>query len=205
MRVIGVVGPAGSGKSTVCRILSQRPGIVHVDCDRLAWETYRPGGPAYPRLLARFGNQILAEDGSVDRRKLAALVFNDPKAKEELEDIVHPLVMEVLVRIISRERAKGTKMVLVEGALLLSSPHVNRAVFDLFIWLSVPEEERRRRLLASGLDGETVARRFSAQAGLTPPEIPNLIKVDGKGDPEEVAQRVLFAIEGYFEKAPTSA
>ncbi|MGC8962497.1 MAG: dephospho-CoA kinase [Candidatus Bipolaricaulaceae bacterium] len=205
MRVIGVVGPAGSGKSTVCRILAQRPGIVHVDCDRLAWETYRPGGPAYPRLLARFGNQILAEDGSVDRGKLAALVFTDPGAKEELEEIVHPLVMGALERILSRERAKGAKMVLVEGALLLSSPHVNRAVFDLFIWLSVPEEERQRRLLASGLARETVAQRFSAQAGLAPPEIPNLIKVDGKGDPEEVAKRVLSAIEGYFREAPTSS
>lgn len=205
MRVIGIVGPTGSGKSTVCCILSQKAGLVHIDCDRLAWETYRPGGPAYLRILARFGNQILAEDGSVDRRKLSALVFADPKAKEDLEAIVHPMVMEALERILSGERAKGTKMALVEGALLLSSPYVKREVFDLFVWLDVPKEERQKRLLESGLDRETVSRRLSAQAGLTPPKIPNLIKVDGKGKPEEVAQRVLSAIEDYFTGAPTSS
>lgn len=204
MWVIGVVGPAGSGKSTVCRILSRRSGVAHIDCDRLAWETYRPGGPAYLSLIAHFGEGILAPDGSVDRAKLGALVFADPKAKAELEKMVHPLVMEELERILAREQKRGTKMALVEGALLLSSPHVRREAFDLFVWLSVPEEERRRRLLASGLDEETIARRFSAQAELLPPKIPNLLVVEGVGAPAEVARRVLSAIESYFEEAPTN-
>jgi len=205
MKVVGIVGPAGSGKSTVCRILSQKAGVVHIDCDRLAWEAYRPDGPAYSRLLARFGERILAQDGSVDRKKLGALVFSDPKAKADLEEIVHPLVMEALKGLLARERAKGTKIVLVEGALLLSSPHIEREEFDLFIWLSVPEEERKKRLLASGLDGETVARRLSAQADLSPPKIPNLIIVDGRGPPEEVGKRVLSAIERYFGETLTNS
>ena len=205
MKTIGVAGPAGSGKSTVCRILSQKTGVVHIDCDRLAWETYRPGGPSYFRLIERFGDGILAQDGSVDRQKLGALVFSDPKAKADLEEIVHPLVMEALKELLALERAKGTKMALVEGALLLSSPHVKREEFDLFIWLSVPEEERRARLLASGLDAETVTRRLSAQADLVPPKIPNLVTVDGKGPPEEVAERVFSAIERYFGETLTSS
>jgi len=205
VKTIGVVGPAGSGKSTVCRILSQKTGVVHIDCDRLAWETYRPGGTGYFRLIDRFGDGILAQDGSVDRQKLGALVFSDPKAKADLEEIVHPLVMEALKGLLALERAKGTKIALVEGALLLSSPHIEHEEFDLFIWLSVPEKERRRRLLASGLDAKTVARRLSAQADLVPPKIPNLITVDGKGPPEEVAKRVFSAIERYFGETLTSS
>lgn len=205
MKTVGIVGPAGSGKSTVCHILSQKAGVVHIDCDRLAWETYRPGGPGYSCLIDRFGARILAQDGSVDRQKLGALVFSDPKAKADLEEIVHPLVMEALKELLAQERAKGTKMALIEGALLLSSPYIKREEFDLFIWLSVPEEERRRRLLASGLGTEIVARRLSAQADLIPKEIPNLIIVDGKGPPEEVAKRVLSAIERYFGETLTSS
>ncbi len=204
MRVIGIAGPAGSGKSTVCRILSRRSGVVHIDCDHLAWETYRPGGPAYLPLLARFGEGILAPDGAVDRAKLRAIVFADPKAKADLEEIVHPLVMEALETILDRERKRGTKMALVEGALLLSSPHVRREAFDLFVWLSVSEKERQKRLLASGLDSKTVAQRFSAQADLVPPKIPNLLVVDGEGTPAEVARRVLLAIESYLGEALTN-
>ncbi len=205
MRVVGIVGPAGSGKSTACRILSRRTGVVHVDCDRLAWETYRPGGPAYLPVLARFGEGILGPDGTVDRTKLGALVFSDPKAREDLERIVHPLVMEAVARELEEARKKGAHLALVEGALLLSSPHARRGLFDLFLWLSVPEEERRRRLLAAGLSVEAIQRRFSAQAELAPPKLSNVVVVDGEGPPAEVARRVLSAIENYFGSAPTSS
>jgi dephospho-CoA kinase len=141
----------------------------------------------------------------VDRKKLGALAFSDPKAKADLEEIVHPLVREALKGLLTQERAKGTRIALVEGALLLSSPHIEREEFDLFIWLSVPEEERKKRLLASGLDGETVAHRLSAQADLSPPKIPNLIIVDGRGPPEEVGKRVLSAIERYFGETLTNS
>lgn len=203
MRVIGVVGPAGSGKSTVCRILSRREGVVHIDCDRLGWETYRPGGPAYLPILARFGEGILASDGTVDREKLGALVFSDPQAKRDLEEIVHPLVMDMVEQKLAEARKKEAKMALVEGALLLSSPHAKPELFDLFIWLSVNPEKRENRLRAAGLSEETIRRRFSAQEELVPPRFPNVIVVDGKGPPAEVARRVLSAITDYFGGAPT--
>lgn len=204
MKVVGIVGPAGAGKSTVCRILSRRPGIVHIDCDALAWETYRPGGPAYLSLLSRFGEGILAEDRTVDRKKLGQIVSNDPKAKADLEAIVHPHVMEAVKERVAKARQEGKKLALVEGALLLSSPYVDRDFFQAFVWLSVPEEERRARLFGTGLDEESVARRFALQAELLPPRLSNLILVDGRGPPAEVARRVLSALEAYFKEAPTS-
>ena len=205
MRVVGVAGPAGAGKSTVCRFLARRPGIIHIDCDALAWETYRPGGPAYFALLSRFGEEILAQDRTVDRKKLSKIISQDPKAKADLEAIVHPPVMEAVKKRVAKARQEGKRLALVEGALLLSSPHVDRDFFDAFVWLSVPEEERKARLLASGLEEEGVTRRLSLQADLLLPRLPNLLLVDGRGPPAEVARRVLSALEAYFGEAPTSA
>ncbi|MEN3010226.1 MAG: dephospho-CoA kinase [Candidatus Bipolaricaulaceae bacterium] len=205
MRVIGLAGPAGTGKSTVARMLARRPGFAHVDCDVLAWETYRPDGPAYLGVRARFGPEILNPDGTVNRERLAARVFADPQARKDLEDLVHPWVMKALRQKAKEFQGKGTQYLLVEGALLLHSPHVDRSFFDLFLWLSVPEEERRRRLRAAGIPEEVIARRLAAQAELAPPLLPNLLVVDGTGAPAEVARRVLQALARYFSAAPPSA
>lgn len=204
MKVVGITGLAGAGKSTVCRILARRPEIAHIDCDQLAWETYRPQGPAYSAVVASFGEEILALDKTIDRAKLGKLVFSDPNAKATLEALVHPHVMESVKRAIEAERRKGKKLALVEGALLLSSPYVDRTVFDLFVWLAVPEEERRARLRAAGLTEELIARRLLAQANLVPPRLPRVLIVDGQGPPVAVARRVLTAIEDYFNATASS-
>ena len=197
MKVIGVAGPAGAGKSTVCRMLARRPGIGHVDCDRLAHATYRPGGPAYLRILSRFGEDILTPSGGINREKLAELIYSDPQAKHDLEAIVHPLVMEELKGEIRRHRELGTRWLLVEGALLLSSPYVDRSLFDVFVWLSAPEEERRRRLLAAGVPWESVEARLEAQRDLSPPKADCVYLVDSSGPPAEVATRVLSLLRDF--------
>jgi dephospho-CoA kinase len=141
----------------------------------------------------------------VDRKKLGELISRDPKAKADLEAIVHPPVMEAVKERVAKARQEGKTLALVEGALLLSSPHVDRSFFDAFVWLSVPEEERKARLLSAGLDEESVARRLALQADLLPPRLPNLLLVDGRGPPAEVARRVLSALKAYFEEEATSA
>lgn len=195
MLIVGIAGPAGSGKSTVCRMLARRPGIGYVDLDELAHRTYRPGGPAYLRVLARFGEEIRSPGDGIDRGKLAKLVFSDPQAKADLEAIVHPLVMEELNREIQRHRELGTRWLLVEGALLLSSPHVDRKTFHAFIWLSAPEEERRRRLAEAGIPWEVVEARMAAQRDLLPPKAGDVYVVDSSGPPAEVAARVLKLLQ----------
>lgn len=189
MRVIGICGPVGSGKSTLARLLACEPGAVHLDLDAMAWETYAPGGPAYGALVARFGTGILRPDGTVDRRKLAQAALASPQAKADLEALVHPAVMDEVRKTIEHHRGRGTSVLLVEGALLLSSPHVDRSLFDAFLWLDVPREERRRRLVTSGLDREVVEQRLHAQQDLAPARDPRVYLIDGRGSPEEVARR----------------
>jgi dephospho-CoA kinase len=191
MKVIGITGPAGAGKSTVARMLARRPGIGRVDCDQLAHASYRRGGPAYAPLVARFGEQVLTPQGAVERGRLAQLVFSDPQAKADLEDIVHPWVMRALVEEIARHRALGTRWLLVEGALLLSSPHLRRDLFDAFVWLAASEETRRQRLLKAGVPWEVVQARLDAQRDLSPPKADDVYVVDAEPPPGQVAARVL--------------
>lgn len=192
MLVVGIAGPAGSGKSTVCRLLSRRPGFVYLDCDLLARRAYEPGGPAYRRVVELFGREVLRGDGTVDRRKLGAIVFADPARRRALEAAVHPVVAEGIRDAARRSREMGARALLVEGALLFHSPHVPRDLFDIAIWLDAPEEVRRERLRAAGLPEEEVDRRLRAQAGLRPP--PWAEVVDARPSPEAVARRVLELI-----------
>jgi len=192
--VVGIAGPAGSGKSTVCRLLSRRPGFSFLDCDEVAKEAYAPGGPAHREVVKAFGEVILAPDGSIDRRRLAELVLPDPGRRKKLEELVHPHVAARLRDIISRERARGTEVLLVEGALLFSSPHVPRELFDLAIWLEAPEEVRKRRLLSAGLPPGMVELRLRAQRGLRPP--PWALVVDAARPQDEVARDILALIAG---------
>jgi len=178
----------------VCRLLSRRPGFVHLDCDRLAWETYEPNGPAYGALIATFGRGILTQGGAIDRAKLGKLVLTDPEKRRRLEAIVHPLVAERIRSEIVGARERGTRVLLVEGALLFHSPHVPRELFHLPIWLEAPEEVRRARLRAAGLPEEVTEARLAAQRELRPP--PWVTVVDATPPPEEVARRVLSLIQG---------
>ena len=189
MKVIGIAGPTGSGKSTVARRLADRPGVACLDSDRLAWETYWPGGPAYSSLVAAFGRGILASDGTVDRTRLADVALASSQGRQTLERIVHPAVMAAVARAVEGHASKETKLLLVEGALLLASPHVNRSLFDAFVWIAVPIGERRRRLLEAGLDRETVEGRLEAQRDLAPPPDERVHILDGRGSPEDVACR----------------
>lgn len=195
MKVIGMVGPAGSGKSTVARCLEAEPGVAHLDCDELAWAVYRPGGPAYSSLVAAFGTGVLAADGTVDRKRLARVALATTPARQTLERIVHPEVMSAICRAAAEHAAKGTEFLLVEGALLLASPHVDRSLFDAFVWIDAPLSERRRRLLCAGLGTETAEQRLAAQRDLTPPAGERVYLLDGSGSPEDVARRARVLLD----------
>jgi dephospho-CoA kinase len=100
MKVIGLAGPAGSGKSAVGREIARQEGVAWLDLDRLAWSTYEPGTHAFTSLVVRFGTDILGPDGRIDRPELAKRAFLNPEAKRDLDRIVHPAVSEALARAI---------------------------------------------------------------------------------------------------------
>lgn len=89
--VIGVTGGIGSGKTTAARLFQER-GADMVDTDAIAHELTRPGRPALEQIAARFGREYLDADGALDRARLREHVFSDPKARRELEAILHPMI-----------------------------------------------------------------------------------------------------------------
>jgi dephospho-CoA kinase len=188
MIVVGLAGPAGSGKSAVARELARRAGVARIDLDRVAWSTYEPDGPAFPALLARFGHDILAADGRVDRGALAAKALADAAGKRDLERIVHPAVNAALAASIGEEELRGRQVLLVEGALLASAPDVDRDLFDVILWLEVPFPVRGARLRQDGREHHAARNDQLAPSG-------DVVRIDADAALDEVAKRVWSAIE----------
>lgn len=187
MKVIGLAGEAGCGKSAVGRALAKREGIAWVDLDQLSWETYRPHSPTYDRLISRFGEGILAANGEIDRSQLARIVFSDKESLADLNTIVHPALSEKLRSMVEDAKAKGTRVLLVEGALLGVSPQVDYSLFTAILWFTASRETREQRLRAAG-------RVHHLRRHLASPKAAHTINIDAEGTIEQTVQHVLEAI-----------
>lgn len=202
MLIVGLTGGIASGKSTVAQALAEEPGIVVVDADKIAWETYRRGTDVYKRLVERFGPEILGPDGEIDRRKLGRIVFRDLKARKFLNSVVHPAVLRELVEIARRERGRGTEVLVVEAALLLESPLVDRSFFDYYVLVAVESEDQLRRLMSrDGLSREEALHRVRAQT----PQSEKLARADfvlwSRGSPEDTVEEA----KGLFRRLKEEA
>jgi len=194
MIVIGLTGGIASGKSLVAQELAREPGVVAIDLDQVAWEVYRPGSEVYRKLVEHFGHGIVRPDGEIDRPRLGEIVFNDPKELQFLDEMVHPAVTARLRELVEEHRRRGTKILILEAALLLESKWVDRSLFDYIVALRVPREEQLRRLRErDGLKPEEARRRIGSQDPKKLEEADYII--DASGTPEETVARVreLFA------------
>ena len=188
MKVIGLAGRAGSGKSTVARFLARDPAIEWLDLDTVAWGTYAIGTAVYDRLVEAFGDGILGESGEINRVRLAQIAFATHATQQTLNELVHPAVSEAVGAIIRDHRGKGTDILLIEGALLASSPHVDRSIYDLILWLDVPNDVRDERL-------QSVGRGDHAKRGREVSPTGDYVEISADGSIEDVAGRILQAID----------
>jgi dephospho-CoA kinase len=156
---IGLTGGIGSGKSTVAALLAEH-GAVNVDADRIAREVVEAGTPGLAAVVAEFGEQVLAADGSLDRPTLAAVVFADPAARARLDAVVHPLVR---VRAAELVAAAPPDAVVVQDVPLLVETG-QAASYDLVLVVRADVEERVRRLVGRGLTAEDARARIASQA-----------------------------------------
>jgi dephospho-CoA kinase len=158
--VIGIIGPIGCGKSAIARWLGARGGWV-IDADVLAREATGPGQPALAAIRARFGDEVFAADGSLDRTALAAVVFDHPAALTALEAIVHPTVGELVRQRLADARTAGARFVVLEAIKLVES---GLAALCDEVWLvECSPDLQRARLAARGMDPTDVERRIAAQ------------------------------------------
>src|SRR5215467_7180894 len=109
MLTIGLTGGIGSGKSAVVKMLAEL-GAQVLDADKVAQSTYAPGASAYQEVVAAFGAEIVAPDGTIDRTKLGPIVFADPARLKKLTSIVWPRAMDRIRELTNQMRATGEKL-----------------------------------------------------------------------------------------------
>ncbi|RMI87304.1 dephospho-CoA kinase [Streptomyces sp. ZS0098] len=160
MLTVGLTGGIGAGKSEVSRLLVER-GAVLIDADRIAREVVEPGTPGLAAVVEAFGEEILAEDGSLDRPRLGALVFNDPDKLATLNLIVHPLVG---ARSRELEEAAPEDAVVVHDVPLLTENGLAR-LYDVVIVVDAGTGTQLDRLVRlRGMSEEDARARMAAQA-----------------------------------------
>lgn len=160
MILVGLTGGIGSGKSTVSGLLQAR-GAVIIDADAIVREVQQPGSPVLAELAQKFGSDVLAQDGSLDRQAVANIVFTDPDALKSLNAIVHPAVGREMNQRMIAQRASNN-VVILDIPLLTENPREGlqgRIVVDIPVELQVQRLTNFR-----GFDEADARARISRQA-----------------------------------------
>lgn len=163
MKLVGLTGGIASGKSTIARRLAEL-GAIHIDADLLAREAVMPGSPGLAAIRERFGDGVIAANGSLDRAGLGEIVFADPAALGALNGIVHPEVRRIADRRIAEAAERDPDAVIVYDVPLLVEAGVGLP-WDLVVVAEAPTETRVRRLVElRGMDEVEARRRIANQA-----------------------------------------
>ncbi len=170
MKVCGLTGGAGMGKSTAARFFREH-GAQIVDTDELARELVQPGQPALDEIKIGFGNGLVAADGQLRRDELAKIVFADAAARKKLEAILHPRIRERWLAQIETWRAapkrsdsgRGQNHPLAVVVIPLLFETRAESQFDKIVCAACSAAAQRERLLARGWTPEQIAQRIAAQ------------------------------------------
>jgi dephospho-CoA kinase len=146
MLSVALTGNIGAGKSTVAGLF-RHWGATIIDADQLVRETQGPGSPVLRKIAATFGDDVIREDGSLDRSALRAKVLADPAALADLNRIVHPEVHRRRKQLLEQARVQGTRIVISDIPLLFEA--ADPAEFDVVVLVDAPEQVRRDRLMRS--------------------------------------------------------
>ena len=153
MKVIGLTGGIGSGKSTVSQLLAEL-GAVILDADEIGHEAFKPDTEIWRQVVAAFGRQILTPDGNIDRKKLGNIVFGNPESLSRLNQIMHPRMYALAKAQLEEYRRQGTRVVVLEAPLLLEAG-----------WTSLVDE-----VWVTTAPEATVLKRLEERTGLSQAE-----------------------------------
>jgi dephospho-CoA kinase len=181
---VGLTGGIACGKSTVAKMLVRR-GAHLIDLDKLAHEVEEPEKPAWKKITKIFGKEILAANKTIDRNKLARIVFADREKLKVLNNIVHPLVLEEWCnRLEAIKKADGHAIVLSDIPLLYEEKL--QRLFDLTLLVLISPEEQVSRLIArNGLTKAEAQKRLESQMPIGEKRKLADIVIENKGTPAE--------------------
>lgn len=192
---IGLTGGIACGKSTVAAMLAAR-GAILVDADAIAREVVEPGSPALGEIAVRFGQDVINEDGSLHRKRLGEIVFADPNAKRDLEQILHPRIRQIMMgRMRENESRYPDKLVVVDVPLLYESKL--ESWFSEVMVVYVPREIQLTRLIQrDGLTTELAERRLSAQLPIDEKKARADYVIDNQGSLSATEEQVETFLRG---------
>ncbi|MCM1157628.1 MAG: dephospho-CoA kinase [Bacteroidales bacterium] len=146
MRVVGITGGIGTGKSTLLKLLNREHGAYIIEADKLAHKLMLPGGNLHRRIVEAFGERVLREDKTIDRQILSETVFRNEDALKKLNGIVHPEVKAYINADIAGKREEGkVSLYVIEAALLIEDGY--REICDELWYVWTEKEERIKRLI----------------------------------------------------------
>ena len=187
MRIIGLSGGIGSGKTTVAERLRQKGAFI-VDADKVAREVVEPGQPALAELAEAFDGVITAE-GVLDRAELARQAFATPEATQQLNNITHPRIRERTDELFATAREEGREVVVYDMPLLIENGETETV--DTVLVVDTPDETRVSRLVDSrGLDEDDARRRIAAQIDRDTRLAAADVVLDNSGDVEALIDQV---------------
>jgi len=188
MLAVGLTGGIGSGKSAVADRLVER-GAVLIDADQVAREVVAPGGPAYQPLIDRFGREILAPDGTIDRKALAAVAFASEESRLALNAITHPAIGISMIQ--QRDALAETDDIVILAIPLLTALHRETVKLHKVVVVDTPTDVALERLLSQrGFDRADAEARIRAQISREERVKETDYVLDNAGDRSALAARV---------------
>lgn len=187
--IMGLTGGIASGKSTVSALFVDK-GARLVDADAIAREVMLPGHPVLAAAVEHFGKNILLPDGTLDRTRLGEIVFHDPRAREELNQLTHPAIRQEIKRQMNAfEEEDPQCLTIVDIPLLYESELDN--LFQAIVVVYVPREVQLTRLMErSGLSLEQAEARIASQMDIELKRSRANYIIDNSGDPAHTEQQV---------------
>jgi len=161
--IIGLTGGIASGKSTAAEYLEKK-GAAVIDADKISHKISRKGEKGWQRVVEEFGEKILKDNGKLDRKKLAEIVFSDPNKRQKLEALLHPIIIS--------EMKQSAQKYISEGKIVLfMAPLLFEAGLDRFcdeVWLIAADEDEQIKRLKKrdGLSAEEASKRINAQMSM---------------------------------------
>jgi len=200
MKVIGLTGGIGSGKSTVSQFLAEL-GAVILDADRVGHEALKPDTDVWREVVAVFGRQVLTPSGSIDRAKLGEIVFGKPESLSRLNQIMHPRMFDMVKAQLEGYRRQGVDVVVLEAPLLIEAGWTS--LVDE-VWVTVASESTVLRRLKERIglsQSESLARIRSQLSSEERTKHADVI-INNDGDLDELKARVGELWQGLKLDAP---
>lgn len=188
MKIVGITGRSGCGKSSATKFLAQQ-GYPCIDADQVAREVMLPGSPCLARLQEAFGADILDETGALCRRLLADRAFATPEGTRLLTELTQPEILRRIEADLQCAQAAGAELAFVDGAVIVGSPFQARC--DELVLITAPYEVSVQRICArDGIAPEVARRRLDAQTPLEQLRAAATIEIANDGTPQQLQARI---------------